>query len=257
MYPSIQHPFIYSSAHPHIIHRCFSCTLGSGGAGVCVVCFTPWISCQLFAVFTCRQFRISSLARHNVNFSNSGKMTSRCREKFLHCKAPVTRNRTCNLLTNHSVALWRSCWGSIDHIGACGVTYAAVKALPQFFVTCTKLLSSFHVLHRLSRSAAAEEEHVRSAAVCLPFIHAGGTNKGRCLDSTQYGSISKQFFLGGGPVYFLFFIQNRRRMRWCLKPRNHKLGDSVALAENSLLSSLPFNAVIIFLLSNSLSPLLI
>lgn len=108
--------------------------------------------------------------------------------------------------------------------------------------------------HRLSCSTAAEEEHVHSAAVSLPFIHAGGANnavtqkKVLRLHSILYSSISKQFFLFVCFLYFfLFFTENGRRMCWCLRPRVSKPGDAAALCENSLFSSLPFNAVIIFL----------
>lgn len=105
-------------------------------------------------------------------------------------------------------------------------------------------------VHLLSSSTAAEEEHVRSAAVSLPFIHAGGANNAVAqkkvlrLHSILHSSISELFFWF---FLFVFSTQNGRRMCWCLRPRVSKPGDAAALSENSLFSSLPFNAVIIFL----------
>lgn len=119
-----------------------------------------------------------------------------------------------------------------------------------FLIISTKLPTSCLVHHLLSSSTAAEEEHVRSAAVSQPFVHAGGANNAVAqkkvlrLHSVLHSSISELFF---GGVFVCFFPQNGRRMCWCLRPRVSKPGDAAALSENSLFSSLPFNAVIIFL----------
>lgn len=129
-----------------------------------------------------------------------------------------------------------------------------------FLIISTELPTSCLVHHLLSSSTAAEEEHVRSAAVSQPFIHAGGANNAVAqkkvlrLHSVLHSSISELFF---GGFLFVFFL---KMGEGCAGVSDH-----VSVNRVMLLHSLRIHYFLVshsmlllfFLLSNSLFPLLI
>lgn len=123
-----------------------------------------------------------------------------------------------------------------------------------FFIISTKLQTGCLVHHLLSISTAAEEEHVRSAAVSQPFIHAGGANNAVAQKkvlrphSILHSSISERFF------WFVFLL---KMGEGCAGVSDHMSVNRVMLLHSLRIHYFLVShsmLLLFFLLSNSLFP---
>lgn len=112
-------------------------------------------------------------------------------------------------------------------------------------------------VHLLSSSTAAEEEHVRSAAVSLPFIHAGGADNAVAqkkvlrLHSILHSSISELFF------WFFLFVFLLKMGEGCAGVSDHVSVNRVMLLHSPRIHYFLVShsmLLLFFLLSNSLFP---